>query len=43
MKKGLRVRDHWEDTSLKGDPNQRGNLHHGLLGDRYLEQPPFDN
>ena len=35
------MRDHWEYTSLKGDPNQTGNLHYGLFGDRYFKQLPY--
>ena len=34
-------RDHWEYTSLKGDPNQTGNLHYDHFGDRYVEQLPI--
>ena len=38
--KVLERTDHWEYTSLKGDPNQTGNPDYGHFEDRYFEQLP---
>ena len=39
--RSLQRRGHWEDPSLKGDPNQIGNLHYGRLGTKNFEQLPI--
>ena len=33
---------HWEYASLKGDPNQTENLHHGHFGDMCFEDLPHN-